>query len=279
MLDTITTPALRQRLKDHGNDVEPKYFGNKHFWTEKEIQILIDTYPTAGPAVCLARLPRHRRNTIYQKAAALGLKAPKSKPRKQHRHLQTAYVDGLIKEAWPVIAHKGGVQKLTNWLSDKLREEVPRFFVSRRALALGLTMAHKKEPPWTKEEIALLRSIELNNLEVARRKFREHGFARSATAIGVKARRLKVSRRLRHVLSKNQIAKILGVDAHWADRRIADGLLKAELRGTKRTAQQGGDTYSVTRADFRQFIIDHIDSIDIRKVDKFAFVAVLTKGG
>jgi hypothetical protein len=39
---------------------------------------------------------------------------------------------------------------------------------------------------------------------------------------------------------------------------------KAADRGTKRLPQQGGDTYSIVRADFRQFVIDNLELIDFR---------------
>lgn len=92
----------------------------------------------------------------------------------------------------------------------------------------------------------------------------------------VRAKRLGISRRTYEHLSARGAATILGVDAKFISARCIDGTLAASRRGTRRLGQQGGDHWSITRADLRRYVIDHIGEIDIRKVEKFAFVDLLT---
>ena len=39
--------------------------------------------------------------------------------------------------------------------------------------------------------------------------------------------------------------------------------------------QQGGDAWAIEPDDLRRFVLDNLDRLDIRKVEKFAFVALL----
>ena len=95
------------------------------------------------------------------------------------------------------------------------------------------------------------------------------------TAIVVRAKRLDLSRRYRETLSATQIGKLLGVDGKTVTREILQGDLKAEKRPTNRLNQQGGDPWSVTPADLRSYILEHLERIDLRKVEKFAFVQIV----
>ena len=115
----------------------------------------------------------------------------------------------------------------------------------------------------------------LHDLVAAARVFHARGFPRSATAIASMARRLDVSRRYKGGLSAGAAAKLLGIDPTTIARHCIAGTLKADRRGTRRSPQQGGDSWEIKRHDLRQFVIDNLANIDIRKVDKFAFVALL----
>ena len=96
------------------------------------------------------------------------------------------------------------------------------------------------------------------------------------TALVVRAKRIGLSRRRTDVLSATGAAKILGVDSKWITARCIDGSLAASKRGTLRLVQQGGDTWAIQPTDLRRYIMDRLEEVDIRKVDKFAFVALLT---
>jgi hypothetical protein len=243
---------------------------SKRFWTEAETDILRAHYPTGGAAACALKLPGRSRAKIRAKANALGLHTVKQALPRQRRSAEAvAALDAKIKEAWPTLAGRGAVQALADRLG------VARWSLSKRALALGLTMPHKKEPPWTAAETALMSRVPLHDPVGASRIFRDHGFRRTPTAIVVCAKRLDLSRRRADVFSATGVAKLLGIDGKVVTGWCIAGTLKAEKRGTNRLPQQGGDTWSIAPADLRRFILDNLERIDLRKVEKFGFVALV----
>lgn len=259
------------------------YVRGKHsarFWTEPEIDIVRQNFEAKGAALCVTKLkeigsPRASKGRVYQMAHKLGLsRRGVEQPPKAARIEITPAMDQIIREHWPSLEAKGAVQGFADELG------IARWRLSKRALALGLVIPRlaRKEPPWTPAEEALLARIPLSNPDAAARTFREHGFQRTPAALMNKAKRLHVSRRWRETLTAGVAASLLGVDGKTFTTWIATGLVKATKRATRRLPQQGGDPWSIDRADFRQFVIDHLEAIDIRKVDKFAFVDLLATG-
>ena len=72
--------------------------------------------------------------------------------------------------------------------------------------------------------------------------------------------------------------RAIGVDDHCITRWIGLGYLQAKRRGTDRTPQQGGDIWYIKDRWVRDFVVDHVNEIDIRKVDKYWFVDLLAAG-
>lgn len=239
------------------------------YWREEEDDILRTHFSGEGGPACLTRLPRRTLSAVYARAYGLGLKSEqRAGPNKRQPH--SPELDAKIREAWPSLTGRGDVARFADTIG------IDRWFVTRRAVAMGLTKAHRrKEPIWTAAEDALMHKVPLHEPYRASEIFREHGFARTPTAIVVRAKRIGLSRRRSDVLSAGKAAKILGVDDKWITARCIDGTLKAEKRGTARLVQQGGDTWSIRPDDLRRYVIDRLEEIDIRKVDKFAFVDLL----
>jgi hypothetical protein len=78
--------------------------------------------------------------------------------------------------------------------------------------------------------------------------------------------------------NSRQLAECFGVScSKTVTRWIELGHLKAERRGTNRLEIQGGDMGFIHEKNIRQFIVENIALIDIRKVDKFWFVDMLAK--
>lgn len=252
--------------------LSPRYVpGRRHprFWHEDELQVLRDHYEVEGPRYCRSKLPKKRLSAIYVRARQLGLKAPHS-PHVRRRHPTDGSLDPQIRTAWPGLSGKGAVKHLAEDLG------VPRWWLSHRAKALGLAIPRMtKEPPWTAAEDALMKRVPLHDPDRCHEIFREHGFQRTATAIVVRAKRLNISRRYRDTFSATAIARVFGVDSKTTTGWILKGLLKAAKRATRRLPQQGGDPWSVTRDELRRFLIEQLDMIDFRKVDKFAIVDLL----
>lgn len=243
------------------------------FWTPAEIEIVRKYYPEGGASACLAHLPAHRTgSSVYQQARKLNLAGPRGR-RKGEKFTPPDDFDARLIEEWSRL--DGKKRGAVNELADRMG--VQRWWLSRRARALHLVIPHKKEPAWTEAEKELLKSAPLHSPEMCVRFFREHGFNRTATAILVKAKRCALSRRgSRSTFSGTEAAKILGVDNKTVTQWCVMGELKAQRRGTRRLPQQGGDVWDIEPNDLRQFILDNLERIDLRKVEKFSFVSVLT---
>ncbi|MGE0724736.1 MAG: hypothetical protein AB7O45_10190 [Alphaproteobacteria bacterium] len=274
---TALTPVSFRKPREHEPRLSKPYVPGRHsdrFWTEDEDALLRRHFPVGGAPQAEVHLPKRTRGSIYQRAAKLGLQPPGAADRApRHRTEITPELDARIAEEWSGDAGKGAVAALAERLG------LSRHALYSRAAKLGLIVPHQKEPPWTAAEEALLERIPLHNPKWAASIFREHGFARSPTAIMIRAKRRQISRRYRETLSATGAARILGVDNKWVTARCIAGDLVATKRETARLPQQGGDPWSIERADLRRYVIEQIAQVDIRKVDKFEFVALLTETG
>ena len=273
---TGLTPVSFQKPRRHEPRLsEPYVPGRRHerYWTEGEDQVLRDRYPEGGVAACQPHLPANHASpsAIYQRAVKLGL----ASQHKAKRELPADF-DERLREAWATMdpRKKGEVRRLADQFN------VPRHWITQRAMRLGLSVAHKKEPRWTAAEDELMRKVPLHDPKAASRIFHQHGFPRTPTAIVVRAKRLDLSRRAtREELSARKAARILGIDDKAITALCIAGILPATKRADRRLAQQGGSAWDIRPSDLRQYVIDHIERVDIRKVDKVAFVDLLVNGG
>ncbi|UDF29352.1 UNVERIFIED_ORG: hypothetical protein LHK14_17840 [Roseateles sp. XES5] len=245
---------------------------DKRFWTEDEDAIIRAYFPAGGAAACLTRLAAHRTPSgVYQRAKNLGVTSSAPSPHKG-RYDATPELDERIRKEWQQL--NAGKKGVVNDLADRLG--VPRWWLSKRLTHLGLTTRHKKEPQWTAAEDELMKKAPLHMPDKAARFFREHGFSRSPTAIVVRAKRLNLSRRAaREELSARGCARILGIDDKSMTARIISGELPATKREDQRRTQQGGSAWDVKPADLRKWILDNIDVVDLRKVDKVSFIMLI----
>lgn len=255
-----------------------KYVPGRHsmrYWTDAELKILTDHFEKEGAKFCQIRLPGRSVGAICQAAYKNGLKGGPSEYQALRANFRTPEMDARIREEWESLSGNNSTGEVKA-LAEKLG--VPRWWLSKRATKLGLAVPRmSKEPAWSAAELDLIKRVPLHDPGKCAVIFRDHGFHRTPTSIVVKSKRVGLSRRYTDTLSATSAAKILGVDAknftHW----IAKGLVKATKRETNRLPQQGGHPWSIDRKDFRQFIIDHLEQIDFRKVDKFSIVALLTE--
>jgi hypothetical protein len=265
--------------REHKPRLSKPYVPGRHsktYWSEAEKETVRKYYPNGGVAACLVHLPERTPQGVYQIAKKLGLSAKQGgawKTKAVNGMYDRPGIDDEIRHEYPLLERKKAL-KATQVLADKLK--VPRWWLIGRATKLGLTNQQRKEPDWTAAEVELLKKVPLHDPDKCSQIFREHGFQRSANGIMVKSKRLNLSRRYRETLSATQCAKILGVDGKTFSVWCALGEVKAHKRtDTKRLPQQGGAPWSVKPADLRQFILDNIGRIDIRRVDKIEFVFVV----
>lgn len=238
------------------------------YWTAAEDTIIGRYYPDGGKTGCEPLLRGRTGGAIEQRAYKLGIN-------KKQR------VDAIIApegfdDALRAFYQNGDGKKRgeCNAFADQMK--VPRWWCTKRATKLGLVMPHKKEPPWTAAEDALMREVPLHNPDKCAAIFRARGFVRSPTAITVRAKRLDISRRFNEGLSATQAAAILSLDPKNFGTMCARGEIAACRRNDKRQEQQGGHRWIIQPLDLRRFILANLERIDLRKVDKFAFVQLVS---
>lgn len=241
----------------------------RYHWTNKEAAVVANHYPTGGVKACLPLLPHRTKSAIYQQAKHLGL-VEKKMPRGSWP--TTEEIDRKIIECYRNRPEKGAVKLLAKAVSR------PYWWVKKRGVNLGVAqpvLTENKEPDWSAAEIDLLEKHSHKLPEVIARVFRASGYARTATAIAVKRKRMQCNTIDTDHYTATQLAKEFGVDIKVVTRWIDQGWLVAGRRGTKRTDSQGGDQWWIKRKHVREFVVESIGIIDIRKVDKVWFVDLL----
>ena len=152
----------------------------------------------------------------------------------------------------------------------------PRYAIGKRALKLGLVPVVRGLPrAWSEIEKETVVKWAFLSIGSIRKKLKAAGFVRSENAIKIFITR-QIGFKPKESYSATSLAGLLGIDNHAVLAWINKGWLKAVRRGTERTALQGGDSWTVRPEDVREFVINHLALIDIRKVDKFWLVELLT---
>lgn len=181
----------------------------------------------------------------------------------------TAEIHELIKKVYQRDTGNGQVAALAR------RIGYPRWKITRYAIKMGFTAKQRKEPDWNEKEISILERNAHHSPEGIQKKLKAAGYERSVVGIVLKRKRLNLPSNLGGQ-SANSLAVCFGVDPHFITRAIKGGRLKAQMRGTSRQEIQGGDIYFIRDKSVREYILNHLNEIDIRKVDKYWFVDILT---
>ncbi len=192
--------------------------------------------------------------------------------RSRRKYVFTPRLDERIREIYlvhPGAKNRPGIRQFAELI------RIPHWAIKKRARELGV--ARTKEKPWSEPKLAILSRYAWMSNERIRLKLKAAGFARSATAIHLKLKRMKFKSDPGFYSAKG-LADALGIDSHVVTRWIKAGHLRAQLRGTKRTEQQGGDSYLIREKDIRRFILEHPTEIDLRKVDQLWFLDLITNG-
>lgn len=260
-----------------GEDLDPRLWraadpaaATYRAWTTREEAVLRARYADGGARACLAELPDRSLGSIYQHARKLGLRAPREAgARARQRYFFSEALDVQIRLVYQSRPSRGDI----NALSRKLMR--PRWWISKRAAALGLVVPRYKMSPWSPRELDLLRRKAHRHPEVIRRAFLAAGFRRTTTAIAVKIKRLGLETADPDHYTAHALARLLGVDGKTVTRWIAAESLPAKRRGTARETTQGGDHWWIHRADLRRWILSHAQLVDLRKVERYWFIELL----
>jgi hypothetical protein len=152
---------------------------------------------------------------------------------------------------------------------------IPLWAITKYAMHQGWIEKQKKEPNWSVPELKILgRNAHLNPTRI-QFKLKQEGFKRTINGIVLKRKAMRLLQNL-NGQSAASVADCLGVDIHFVLRAIKGGRLKATRRETHRTDSQGGDIWYIKDRDIKEYVLDHLNEIDVRKVDKYWFVDILT---
>jgi len=236
-------------------------------WTTKEEAYLKAHYVQDGCESCSTALGRSMAS-VYDHARALKLHKPRpdgSGPFKP-KWTTTEQIDAVIRRAYTADATPGMVERAA------LACGRPRWWVSKRATAMGLVAPRFKEANWTPEEEAILHAMGSKSPQAIRHALKRRGFIRTDNAISIRMKRLKVDRTDDNVFGCSELSEAFGVHSTTIVKWITKGHLKASRKGTARTEAQHGDLWAIKRDDVRQFVLENVALIDIRKVEKHWFV-------
>lgn len=267
-------PVGIRAVLDENAMVGTRPTGRRRAWTNKEMATLRVSYPIDGVPGCVPLLPGRSASSIYQHANAEGLRAPKGQHGTERQQWTSSpQIDAMITRIYQSTPSKGDIKSLARTLNR------PLWWVCKRAVRLGLSTPRFREPPWVEREMEMIQANAHRQPAMVRKLLKRHGFARTETAISVKLKRLGTPTGrygdLDHYTA-NALGKLFGLDPKSITRWIEKGWLKATRRGTARVEQQGGDEWWIHRKNIRRFVIENAAAIDIRKVEKFWFVELLT---
>lgn len=187
---------------------------------------------------------------------------------KRNKHTIDPKHDERIRKVYMGTTGNGEIKALASWLG------VPRQTLTTYANKNGWTQKAVKSPPWTPEEDAALEKYARYCIEKISVKMRQDGFNRTNTAIAIRLKRKRLLSNL-DGYSATQLSECLGIDAKSVTRLIQQNKLRAEKRGTARTEKQGGDAWWIKPRYIRNYLMDYIGEIDMRKIDRFWFVDML----
>lgn len=274
LTEASAEPLCLSDLVHSGAMVGEQRTGARRFWTGREERLLREHFPAGGLAACLPHLVGRSAGSIYQRANALGLVSPAAKKTPRGERWATSDgIDAIIRRGYAADTHKGAVADLARRLGR------PRWWVSKRAVKLGLVPPRRKEPVWSAVELDLIDRHAHKDPATIRAILRKRGFTRTATAIVVKLKREGADRADPDHLTATGLATVMGVDAKVVTRWIDKGWLRAARRGTGRVSVQGGDQWWIHRRDVARFVVGNAAAVDIRKVDKDWFIDLLAEHG
>ncbi len=185
------------------------------------------------------------------------------------KYIITEQMHNKIKDVYLNQTQRGSVKELAVSLN------IPICKISKYAMMEGWTPVSKKDVRWTKKELKILKSYAHYTPKIIQLKLKNNGFSRTEAAIVQKRKRKRLLSNLKGQ-SAHSLAECFGVDTHAITRIIKQKKLNAKKRLSNRTEKQGGDAWYIKDRDIKKYIIENIHEIDLRKVDKYWFVDILT---
>lgn len=183
----------------------------------------------------------------------------RAKPRKAGNPEWTAEDDAKLREIYATYNNREiGVR------AREVFPTRPRWAIKRRANIIGASTVRQKEPPWSPAEEALLQEHGWKTPERVALIFRQQGYKRTLTAIGIKMKRLRVRESI-DGMTATGLAEMLDVDNHLVVRWIDGGLIKASRSGT---TGDNHDRWHIATADIREFLLAHPEQYTLTKLER-----------
>ena len=239
-------------------------------WHMDEDAVLRECYSEEGAEAAALRLPGRSVSAIIQRASKLGVPSRygREHPQRERRRWETSdQIDAAIRDLYAAAPGLGQVREAAR------RWGRPQWWVQKRAVQLGVVMPRYKEPPWSPAELAYLEAHAHLSVQVLRKKFAQHGWRRTASAIALRVKRAGFSSDDPDCWVAAQLARLMGVDRGTVTRWVKLEGLPATV-GSSRTGS-GPDAlqvYRVSRRDLRRWIGTHAQLVDLRKVDRYWFI-------
>lgn len=250
----------------------PRAAPRGYFWTAREEEVLRELYPTLGPLEAARALGRSAAS-VYNKAHAMGLRSADLRTGNpgcaRRRYEQADHIDAAIRAAYATPA-RGFVCALAERLGR------PRWWVIRRAQALGIAHTRLRAPEWTPAEDRLLEDRAGEGVHALARILKRAGHpARTPTAVAVRLRRIGIGLRDEKAatgrLTCNQLAALLGVQpttvSRWIER---EGLPATRPRGCPPNYP-----FEIEERPLRAWIATHAQLLNLARVDKHWFIALM----
>ncbi len=169
-----------------------------------------------------------------------------------------------------------GKTEATDKILRLLDHRYPRWYIKRKAQEMGLAKCFKM-PNWSEKEVQYLHDHFPKQGFGAIQKGLKRingGINRSVTAIVLKKKREGINKRS-DGYTMRMVEDLLGADHHKIEAWVNKGWLKDGRKGTLRTPIQGGDMHHFEANDLRDFVINHYEEIDLRRVEKFYFIQLV----
>lgn len=171
--------------------------------------------------------------------------------------------------------YHGGLNRRFQVLNRMIRiTSLPRWYIKRQAVRLGLTMKMDRKP-WTPAELNLLEKLvgRVCSATIAKR------LHRSESSVVNKLKRLGNSRRVRNGYTMRDLEQCLGEDHRKISLWIANGWLRDRLQSTGRHDGNGRDIHRISEKDILQFLRSHPQEINLGKVDQTWFLDIVLLRG